>query len=654
MRKPGNAIITDSDFETLMSDLSLQIYVLGHNFSSYEKSNYIVEAVDHPKWQEFTAISANGDYSDHHADSSFRSMALESYYEVIDGAKFISYYGKNYSFGWRLYDENFNYIGYSNKTYSRMNTCFVKASDNSEISADIKYVKFFTNHCNTPYDEYIDDNIILIGLIPVRRKFLGEWNINTITKYHLKNSERTLIPAIPIVKDHFYLAYIKSDKDIVSGTDYMTISLEFNGAFKNGHVSGRDLTNGLYFMMQANTSHPCSRLYITTSGTVINSDIKIEANLLDLTDNNIIKPFSIEDFSVASAVQKTANSRTEDDFNSMLTIIHVSDIHGDEVRHQNMVNFAKKLAASDCTVVIVNTGDSVAYDGYDGTYYLEDQYYSKYGIKYLITTGNHEYFNKNGIGAISESYVYNNLITPFIEDNSYQITSGKTYYYSDISSHNIRFIILNPFEVGGMSTEQITWFINTLKSTPSNYGIIVAMHAPLLDVIKVEESETFYQDANLWRWDTMGYPELTKIIDLFIDGGNENVVINNNTFTVNFSNKNSGVEFIAWMNGHEHCDKIGYYDKTGTLTLNNNQLVLNITCTNSWINLHKDQLKYDKTDYPYYTENSDIPRKIWTSTENCFNVYCIDRTNKKVRIGRIGANITSDFKKRDFMEISYI
>lgn len=65
-----------------------------------------------------------------------------------------------------------------------------------------------------------------------------------------------------------------------------------------------------------------------------------------------------------------------------------------------------------------------------------------------------------------------------------------------------------------------------------------------------------------------------------------------------------------------------------------------------------DTLPPQLADYPNYANLSDTPRGGNGATQDCFNVYTIDRTNKVVRVSKVGANV-SITGERKFMTIAY-
>jgi hypothetical protein len=648
MRKINNAVISDEDKQTMLNGLSLSLYELPTD----EPTDGDVSSA---KWQQYLTMDGDGNYSA--SNSAHTVFAHESFYRITKGSKFISWHSKDSSrgFGVRLYDKDFNFLGNGGANAAIDNTCNVLAKDNQYLEKDAAYAKFLFNAWDGV--ESLDDMLVTINTVPYERDLKAD-GISVKAKLWESGTTMTVIPSFPVIAGHRYRAYVKSDIPL-RADGYSQVGIGYNGNFPNGSVSNDDIMRGLYFEMVASTTHPKSRLYINPRSDVSGAGAIIEAWIADITDPSTITRHELQDQDLQKVATIQKDGTRDGNFDSMLTIIHVSDVHGDDVRHQSMVEFARKLAVNDETVVIVNTGDTVRYDGRDGTEFINDSYNSKYGIRYLVTVGNHEAFNTRNVGPVTEEYMRQNLINPLAEDSGYAIQSDKTYYYVDIPSHGIRFIVLNFYEgfvnaSTSMTQGQLDWFCSTLLSTPAGYGVIVCAHAPFLNVNKVNGHDEFYQDTLIWRWDIMGYPQLAQVVDAFIDGTQYSGTIGGHQVSADFSGKNQGVEFLAWLNGHEHCDRIGYYDKSDATTpLTHDQLVMNVTCTNSWLDLNGADLTYNTTDYQYFNEISDIPRKSSSPTENAFNVYCFDRTRKVARVARIGSDMTYDLKERKVMEIPY-
>lgn len=335
-------------------------------------------------------------------------------------------------------------------------------------------------------------------------------------------------------------------------------------------------------------------------------------------------------------------------FNSMRTfpvIAHTSDCHGDNTRVQNFMDFCDRVGVDVAAI----TGDIVAYQPKQGLSWFKTIVNNAKTLC-AVCIGNHDVFDDTMSDASAYDFVFDG-----IEDKIGNET-GKTWYYKDIAEKNIRIISVNLYEYGGtirnythFTSEQLAWLCSTLASTPENYGVVLLYHSPQIGLTnaKSETYPKFFQDIRKYNNTYSGVTgsPLNDIIDAFIgrttisrtytQTGNPSTV----SVFADFANVPSSVDFIAHLTGHFHQDSVCYVPNTTHL-----QLMLNVVCTNSL---------YGKAEYPYLCDLSDLPRNTSDITQNCFNVYVIDRDNRLVKITRIGSGRTYDMKVRDYMEIPY-
>lgn len=320
---------------------------------------------------------------------------------------------------------------------------------------------------------------------------------------------------------------------------------------------------------------------------------------------------------------------------------HSSDIHGDMWRLQSMMRYCDYLGVD----ALLLSGDMVASTPSDSNQYVLDVS-AGYETPLVPCMGNHD---ANGLStAQAQSALMKDLI-----DNvgGVYAETYPTYFYKDFTDKSIRVISLNFYETDhsghncNFTQTQCDWFINALATTPADYGVLVMFHAPENTIDRVQGNDDFYQDINNY-WEThpgvTGNPIL-NIVDAFI--GKTSATISytsksvNISTTADFTALNSGVEFIAYVNGHEHIDMVGYLHGT-----THRQLNLNVCCG----------VAIYGTTYKYLANNSDLPRGDSGSTQDAFNVYSIDRTNKTVRIAKVGSNVSGyDLQERKYMVIPY-
>ena len=236
---------------------------------------------------------------------------------------------------------------------------------------------------------------------------------------------------------------------------------------------------------------------------------------------------------------------------------------------------------------------------------------------------------------------------------------SKNYWYTDFTNEKVRVIGLYNFECdysdpavynettqtlynargyAAYRQEQIDWFLNVLLTTPANYGVVVATHNPhnLRGTLNNPFNGIYLQGRNT----SQTYVDknmIPDIIQAFMDGAQINKtyaqtkgVITNLIVNADFSKKNTGVEFVCYLDGHTHADGVSFlqdYPK---------QLEINGNCDNY-----------------HYQHYSDIYNQVDTLHQDAINYVSIDRNRGYVYILRIGNDFTGFAGRRDFTAINY-
>ena len=407
----------------------------------------------------------------------------------------------------------------------------------------------------------------------------------------------------------------------------------------------------------------------TISNYVQNGDIEIVYSRIDsiVSQRNYENEKYIKSAIYRLIYQNSSEILPNSGVPSFPALIHVSDLHADIKRFENAVQYANILGAN----AILASGDNVMYISSNGSGFMKDVITKYPSIPFLNCIGNHEAFPAN---TYNNTYLFNNHISPFVEQGGYEsadnVPATMPYYYKDLDSQKLRVITINQYDnacyygggLGGrLGQTQISWFCNTLLSTPAGYGVIIMMHSPEDKVDTPNEFKNWNQTVN-WDGrseDDYGYASsglyvniirpIKTIVDAFISktslstSYNENTINGNNgetvTINVDFSNCAAGVEFICYVTGHRHKDNIGYVH-----TATNRQLMLNICCSNG---------HYPKSANLSFAEGSDIPRGDRGVTQDAFNVYGIDRQSGRVKIARVGSNVNFEGIDRKFLLAPY-
>ena len=413
----------------------------------------------------------------------------------------------------------------------------------------------------------------------------------------------------------------------------LTLSKMFDlGPITNESTGGRGTYSGIYCpMYPSDFENACLRI------TYEKIDNKVSTKTDDVVSN---------------ARSKRTDTSPWNQPNYYPVLAHTSDCHGDLQRVENFFAYCDTHNI-DCACV---TGDIVG-DRYDNRLDWFKDIVNKHSVFSAVCMGNHDVTAGQSGLSITDANAYNNLFDGIAE--KIKNTTGKTWYYTDLTDKSLRVISVNQFQNGGtnrsyshFTEEQLNWFCNTLLSTPENYGIVVLTHAPLLLLQKDDSYATFWQrlrnsDSAIHNGVT-GHP-IYDIVDAFIAGKSDFSKTWSQTgspssvsVTANFSTKNTGVEFIAHLTGHLHQDSVCYVPLADGRT--QKQLMLNVISTIS---------VYGGTGYHWLADTGDSARDCCTESGNAFNVYVIDRDNKNVKVIRVGNNIIEGMAERKYMEIPY-
>lgn len=199
---------------------------------------------------------------------------------------------------------------------------------------------------------------------------------------------------------------------------------------------------------------------------------------------------------------------------------------------------------------------------------LSKEFYSKpnrYGI-----FGNHDFngqydgfSGQNGLYKYDPRYIFDKN-----DMTNYYVPNLKDYYYIDNDDKKVRMIYINNFDISyktdsngqyledplntpAIGSEQIKWIIDTLKTVPQDYNVVVYGHNALNNVFtdqaypngdttrKVFEA---YQNKEQIEVFTSGINETSNVYDYFKIEQNED-----------FSNTNGKIMCI--LNGHRHKDE---------------------------------------------------------------------------------------------------
>lgn len=225
--------------------------------------------------------------------------------------------------------------------------------------------------------------------------------------------------------------------------------------------------------------------------------------------------------------------------------------------------------------------------------------------------------------------------------------SGTTFY--DTIKYMPKYRIQRGTRV--IRQEQAQWFLDTLASTPTGYGVIVAMHNPFSDTatsVQAKFTQTAGVKGSAYSQNSMQTDFIRNAVVAFIKGVNysEEVVMKGDASYLNanpsgggedyaylvekdFSKKNSNVNFLGFVGGHTHIDFI-WKDAS------ENIYQVTPCCTTADITNAK---------------NNDIRR---TSADGPAkdSLTAVSFASGRIALAKIGVNVTENGTARDYEVIS--
>ena len=411
------------------------------------------------------------------------------------------------------------------------------------------------------------------------------------------------------------------------------------------------------------------------TNAIINGDIKVTY----LRNSPSVMDRNSESQKYAKAAMWTYHPTNGYNAKNMAVFAHISDLHGDSKRFENFIEFAKAIGVDGA----ISTGDNVLYTGLDGSKFMADVLAKHSGIPYVSVIGNHEVSKTGDDGHsanmadryFNNTRIFSDFIQPYANAGGYLQTEGTAaslpYYYIDFTEKLIRIIVLNQFDSGSYGGQgkagriggtQLNWLYNTLKSTPANFGIIIAMHSPETTINTPQELSDWNQTVNYdgGSEDDSGYAHdglyddssrpIRTMVDALISRASTTIAYEwtdlysheTESVSVNVdftSNVNEGVEFICYLTGHRHKDNVGYVNGS-----TNPQLILNVCCGNCYIPLSSSLS---------FSEGEDIPRDDNGVVQDAFNILAVDRANGRVKVARVGSSLNFEGIKRTFLLAPY-
>lgn len=314
-----------------------------------------------------------------------------------------------------------------------------------------------------------------------------------------------------------------------------------------------------------------------------------------------------------------------------LRLFFFSDIHGDNVAFERIVDMANGWGLGDHIDAVLNGGDTVLDRLADGIDWYNNLI-PTLNVPLLTILGNHD-ANGNSATVSYESVLKPSItkLSSLIGGNLVQPTDAETngynYYYVDFDSHisgstdKIRVIALDCMNADSYwdSTEE-QWLQDTLSdANTKGYYVIILTHSPPIKTnISVIESNFSKAESDF----TSGNWELVQSavtdVQSFID--------------------NEG-KFICWLCGHKHEDffinpKYGTGNNTVIYDKQPMFATRTASCAKGWAAPYRT---YDKNDV----------------FRDSFNYITVDLANSILRIIRIGKNYDSRLISKTGIEFNF-
>lgn len=235
-----------------------------------------------------------------------------------------------------------------------------------------------------------------------------------------------------------------------------------------------------------------------------------------------------------------------------------------------------------------------------------------FDVPMLKTIGNHEWaYGGNNQYNISTDEAYNIYYRSDEEKAKSEIVypenGNGTYFYSDDKTNKIRYISVNCMDYAdnldiskynkewyfSISEEQIAWLKSSLNLPSNDWLCVVFSHVPL------------------WTSSERPFGTSTLVVNAEKIG---NVMSGYTSKTGEFSSHKGTL--VCWLAGHTHRDALIEWHGT-------HMVVTNADC--------------------FIREEGAQTRTLGTTSEQCFDIFCINKKERNVKIVRIGAGENREF-----------
>lgn len=302
----------------------------------------------------------------------------------------------------------------------------------------------------------------------------------------------------------------------------------------------------------------------------------------------------------AALIQSTA--KRQKDTNAVFSMIHFSDIHGNQEMFNRIVEFSNYYASN--LSMLLHTGDYVYKGQEDFVDLLGNAEINN--VPFYNVVGNHDqYISDSDRSQATKASTYANVITRTQRNwqnigVTYMSGNNPMTYYKDFKSSKIRIIILDDFYDIDI---QAAWLAAILEEARTlGYHVITAKHSK---TDSITERVTSFNSKDVYSGDFNTI--FDAAIKKFISAG--------------------GIH-ICNICGHEHVDEMGYTDNG----------ILNVVAECATSDVSWQNCKRDKN----------------TKSFDCFNILSIDTNAGLIKIIRIGDNKDIYLRDKSYTCYDYI
>ncbi len=332
----------------------------------------------------------------------------------------------------------------------------------------------------------------------------------------------------------------------------------------------------------------------------------------------------------------------------LFSMLVTTDLHRCGAQLKSALKYLHHYDALDCGICLGDIQGANCNES-NGTWYTDIVRQSK--KPFFTAVGNHDVWQApNETAPITRRKAINKYIRPVREQIGIKDLDN-AYYVKVFNEYKITLIVLSYYDAPNddetaqmtetISQAQLDWLINTLYNVDSDHHVLIAMHdfSYKIKVVSPDWSQPDYLcDHRTFDNGKSEYTPLIDVINAYKNGTKlkkeyapptkEDSFV---TVDCDFSKRGKG-NFICYLLGHMHKDIIAVSEKYPDQQL--------VYCPSS---------AYDSWQNKY----SDLPRTLGTKAEDCLTVFSVDTANRKIRLVRVGSNVTVDMRERKFKELSY-